>query len=186
MRTKLVRLLLALATPLLLLGLVATPAQAHYFGGRFPHTPGTWLYVPYTNPSPYVYYPNNAQAASNWFNTPTRVYPYSTTNYSISKVDYYTGRYTGDWWGLAQNYNYSGQICYTCTYLWSNLFMNVNTLQSESSFTRTKVATHEFGHALGLAHTTDWWYTAIMKQGRLGYNTPQNHDVDDINNLYRW
>ncbi len=179
------RAFLALLSTITLLSLPAAPAQAHYFGGRFPHTPGTWLYLPYTNPAA-PYSSNVSQAGYNWNNTPTRPILYSTTNYGISKLDFYTGAYGGDWWGLAQNYNSSGQICYTCTYAWSNLFLNTSTLWSQSSAVRTKVATHEAGHGMGLAHTSDWWYSSIMKQGWNGYSTPQTHDVNDINGLYRY
>ncbi|SOC55293.1 hypothetical protein [Ornithinimicrobium cerasi] len=178
--------LMALASALTLALSAVVPAQAHYFGGRFPHTAGTWLYLPYTNPLPYVYAGNISQAGSNWYNTPTRLIPYSTTDYSRSKLDFYTGSYGGDWWGMAQNYNAVGKLCYTCTYQWSNLYMNVSTLKYESGSVRTKVATHEAGHGFGLAHTTDWWYSSIMKQGWNGYSTPQRHDVNDVNNLYKY
>lgn len=158
----------------------AQQASAHSLGGHFPYTRGTWLYLPYTAPSPYSFYPNMTQAASNWFNTPTRVYPYLTSNYSISRLDYYQGFYGTAWWGLTVHHPCSGS---GCSYVWADLYLNSQTLNAESSFIRTKVATHEMGHGFGLAHPS-WWDTSVMQQGYLSYNTPQSHDINDTNNLY--
>jgi hypothetical protein len=57
-------------------------------------------------------------------------------------------------------------------------------------FMRTKVATHEFGHALGLAHPSDNLSSnrstkSIMYQGVLSYNVPQTYDKDLIRKIYK-
>jgi hypothetical protein len=72
-----------------------------------------------------------------------------------------------------------------CSYTGAELYLNSRTLAGESSFTRQKVAAHEFGHALGLAHVpSSATYNSIMRQGRLPYNVPQPHDINDTNALY--
>ncbi len=155
-------------------------AEAHYFGGRFPHTRGTWLYLPYTAPTQFSYRPNMIQGGTNWYNTPTRLWPYLTTNYSISRIDYWQGNYGTSWWGYSVNHPCYGS---GCTYTWADNYLNAQLLNAQSSFTRTKVATHEMGHGFGLAHPP-CCFTSIMNQGSLAYNTPQAHDNTDVNALY--
>lgn len=154
-------------------------ADAHYLGGRFPYTRGQWLYLPYTAPST-SYQPNMIAAGSNWYNTPTRAYPYRTTNYSISRIDFYQGNYGTSWWGASVNHPCSGS---GCSYTWSDNYLNAQLLNGQSSFTRTKVATHEMGHGFGLQHPS-CCFTSVMNQGGLSYNTPQTHDINDFNALY--
>ena len=57
-----------------------------------------------------------------------------------------------------------------------------------NDFDRTFVTTHEFGHTLGLAHTTGT-LTSVMKPGGTGFffpafNTPMPYDQGQINGLY--
>lgn len=162
----------------LLLTLAPTSASAHYFGGKFPHSSGQWLYLGYTRSG--SFYNEAGAAAASWHNTPTRlvVFPES---YSSSEIDFYGYAYNATWWGYSINHPCYGS---GCSYTWADEQLNTNTLNSETSFTRQKVATHEMGHGMGLAHTSDWWYSSIMKQGYLSYNTPQSHDINDINALY--
>jgi hypothetical protein len=105
------------------------------------------------------------------------------TDFNSSKADFYSVNRSESWWGMTVHHPCSG---WGCIYKWADLYLNTRTLDSETGFTRQKVAAHEFGHGIGLAHTTDWWYTSIMKQGQLSYNAPQTHDVNDTNNLYRY
>lgn len=163
------------------LGLGGT-AQAHPLGGRFPHSSGQWLYLPYTAPSGYSYYSNMTQAGSNWYNTPTRAWPYLTGDYNISRIDFYQGYYGTSWWGLSVNHPCSG---WGCSYSWADNYLNSQLLNAQSSFIRTKVATHEMGHGIGLAHPP-CCFTSIMNQGSLSYNTPQQHDISDFNSIYPW
>ena len=168
----------------ILLALIAMTAlstaltSAHCFGGRFPYTRGTWLYLGYTQSGAYATPVHNA--ARSWHNTPTRAVVF-TEAYANSEIDFFTQYRSESWWGLAVNNPCSGS---GCTYRWSTLYLNSRTLGAESDFIRQKVAAHEFGLGLGLAHTTDSWYSSIMKQGYLNYNTPQQHDINDFNALY--
>src|SRR5918997_6364567 len=165
---------------LALICLSTTLASAHFFGGRFPYTRGTWLYIGYTQSGGYATPVHNA--ARSWHNTPTRAVVF-TEAYANSEIDFFTQYRSESWWGLAVNNPCSGS---GCTYRWSTLYLNSRTLAGESDFTRQKVAAHEFGHGVGLAHNTDSWYSSIMKQGYLSYNTPQQHDINDINAIYRY
>ncbi len=171
---------LALIPVICALFLSASLASAHRLGGQFPHTPGTWLYIGYTRSGGYDTPVVNA--ANSWQATPTRVVVFPESIAS-SEADFYTQYRSDSWWGLAVIHPCSGV---GCSYRWSDLYLNSRTLATESDFTRQKVAAHEFGHGLGLAHTTDSWYTSIMKQGYLSYNTPQSHDINDINAIYRY
>ena len=168
---------LALVAALLLTVIPASRASAHSLGGRFPYTRGQWLYLPYTAFAPYSYYPYEVQAASNWYNTPTRMWPYRTADYNISRLDFYQGNYGTAWWGLTIHHPCSGS---GCVYVYADLYLNQQSLGSESANTRTKVATHEMGHGLELAHPA-WWDTAIMQQGYVPFTTPRNHDINDVN-----
>ena len=162
------------------LALSAGIASAHYFGGKFPHTAGTWLYIGYTQTGGYG--TEVANAASSWHSTPTKVVVFRE-DYAYSEADFYTQWRSETWWGLAVHHPCAGS---GCSYRWADLYLNSRTLGSESSFIRQKVAAHEFGHGLGLAHACGdcSWYTSIMKQGYLSYNTPQSHDINDTNGLY--
>lgn len=166
--------------------LVITAASAHFLGGKFRHTRGTWLYLEYTQSGLYATVVDNAARA--WHNTPTRPWITKTTNYAISELDFYTQYRADTWWGLAVHHPCSGS---GCTYVWADLYLNSRTLAgtylcaTAADFIRQKVAVHEMGHGLGLAHVASTDATrSIMKQGCLTYNIPQTHDINDVNILY--
>jgi hypothetical protein len=123
-----------------------------------------------------------SNAVCHWHATSTPVIPYYTDDYATSQADFYTQYRPETWWGLAVHHPCVGS---GCSYDWVDLYLNSRTLASQSPFLRQKVAAHEFGHALGLAHVPpSATYNSIMKQGSLSYNTPRPHDVNDTNALY--
>lgn len=155
-------------------------ANAHFLGGRFAHTPGNWLNLGYTVSGSYQ--AQQHAAAASWHSTPTRAWVFQEP-IATSEEDFYGFAYSGTWWGLATLHPCAGS---GCTYSYATLQLNTNTLGSETDFIRQKVAAHEFGHGVGLGHTTDGTYNSIMRQGYLSYNTPQTHDINDFNTLYPW
>ena len=182
------RLRLATVVAVAAAGLAAGPvvhdASAHSLGGHFPYTRGTWLYLPYTAPAPYAYYPNMTQAASAWYNTPTRLWPYRTSDYNISRVDFYQGNYGTTWYGLTDHKPCFGGGAQCGPYSYANVFLNSQTMGGLSSANRTEVAIHEMGHAFGLAHAA-WWDTSIMAAtGLHSWTAPRNHDINDTNIEY--
>lgn len=159
--------------------LPATSANAHYLGGSFPHAPGTFLYLGYTTQGSYV---AQAQAAAqSWHVTPTLLWVFQE-DFSTSEEDFYGFAYSATWWGLTTMHpcNFGAG----CTFQWADLQLNTNTLPAGDTFTQQKVAAHEFGHGVGLAHPPETGFNSIMRQGFLPYNTPQTHDINDVNALY--
>jgi len=153
-------------------------ANAHFLGGSFPHTNGSFLYLGYTTQGSYT---AQAQAAAaSWHSTPTLLFV-QPEDISTSEEDFYGFAYDATWWGLTTLHPCSGS---GCSYVWADLQLNTNTLGVESDFIRQKVACHEFGHGVGLAHVVGGTIASIMRQGTLSYNTPQQHDIDDVNALY--
>lgn len=188
-RALLVPIVIALLLAPFPIALSTSDASAHRLGGAWSHTPGTPLRLYWTQNGDY-----RAQvvaALDSWLASPTAVYTgsgYETSPY-YSQVDYYTvsSQYE-EWWGITHHHPCEGGGP-GCWYSWVNIELNSDNYQlgTESDFTRQKVAAHEFGHALGLAHPCDFWcagVTSLMRQGSLSYNTPQQHDIDDTNAIY--
>jgi hypothetical protein len=167
---------LAAIAAIVVLVVPATSANAQFLGGAFPHTAGNWLNLGYTTQGSYI--AQQQAAASSWHVTPTRLIVFQEP-IANSEEDFYGFAYTGTWWGLATLHP-----CNTCTYTWADLQLNTNTLGSESNFIRQKVAAHEFGHGIGLAHVVGGTVNSIMRQGTLTYNLPQTHDINNTNTLY--
>jgi hypothetical protein len=120
-------------------------------------------------------------ATRSWHNTHTCLVVFEE-GVATSEADFYTQSRSETWWGLTVLHPCPGS---GCSYRYADLYLNSRTLASQSDFIRQKVAAHEFGHGIGLAHTPrDVTYRSIMKQGSLSYNTPQSHDINDTNALY--
>lgn len=167
-------------------------ADAHRvypFGGQFPHTAGTYLYLPYmqvTNAG----YPNAMNGAMYaWYRTPTRVWPYPTSSYNASKVDFYTYNYAGETFaGMAINKPCSQA---GCRYGWGEIYLNAPIMNGQSAFMQQAIVAHEVGHILGLSHACGeaacpyGSASTLMQWGQLPYNVPQAHDINDVNAIYR-
>lgn len=158
-------------------------ASAHFLGGKFSHTPGQtrtlyWHY--YGN---HRYLGNAFQAGENWRNGAARINPQrKVSDTGVMHMRLY------DTWEPSQTYwAYAVEFpCPACTpYSNTEIHFNPPMIDPESDFTRTQIATHEFGHTLGLAHAPyNANYHSVMKNGRHWYNTPMPHDKQDINSLY--
>jgi hypothetical protein len=210
---------------LMLLGTAVAPmaASAHFIGNSWPYSgPGLLALSYQNNAGAFPAYANAVnQGASNWFATPTPSDLYSVSgsaNITINTV-YDT---TLSYWGITHIYA-NQQVClgffgciwwpgrdfpfgaYTTptsvsgwsNYQYSTITLVRNTLDAETDFTKVKVATHEFGHAQGLAHAYSPNCTSVMQQGYLSktiwngfmwvsvpFNTPQAHDSYDFDQLY--
>jgi len=58
-------------------------------------------------------------------------------------------------------------------------------MDGKSDFRRTKTATHELGHALGLPDEVSADANSIMRKGETpSFNTPRSYDIDRVRSLY--
>lgn len=162
------------------------PKVAGTLGGEWPYN-GSSLPLYYTYGGGHRYLGNVFQGAVNWNDAGTKVHisewPGTPNAVHIPISDVYVG---DDWWGATVY----PEDCSSCSYTRNAIFFNQRTLDPESDAQRTKVATHEFGHALGLDHpvgTTTASTPSVMWQGRLGgsvKSTPQALDKSRVNGMY--
>lgn len=169
---------------LIIVTLPSPTAHANYLGGKFSQSPGTTIHPRYTYPSPTRYGGNVWQGAANWRNAATRVKPTDGLGpwFQITVNDVYVAdTYYGQAW---LNPGPAGPI-----YTSAGFYLNHRLMDHLNDFDRTFVATHEFGHTLGLAHTTPANTDSIMRPGSATptfpwYNTPMPYDKGQINALY--
>lgn len=177
MKRKIIRVTL-LTVALCLL--ITSFSYAHTLGGKWATNVGWWY------DSSDSYYSTFQSAASNWNNAANNITWYQTTMTSavvIPRADFYGA--TG-WDG----YGYSGPDMYSGTYTYGDVQINRTYTDEYEPNRKVGVATHEYGHILGLAHTNTTSYPSIMyNSAGYAYATwgiyyPVSHDITDINNLY--
>jgi hypothetical protein len=164
------------------------------FGGAWPYN-GSNLDIYYSYGGGHRYLGNATQGASNWNAAGTKVHvaqwPGVPAAVHVPMIDDYL---PDTWWGMTifaddgQDAGIPG--CIVCSYTRNSIIFNQRTLDSASDAQRTKVATHELGHALGLEHPYGWADSSapsVMWQGEVGgrvKTTPQALDTDRVNRVY--
>jgi hypothetical protein len=164
-----------------------TPDVAGTFGGEWPYN-GQQLVLNYTYGGAHRYLGNVVQGAQNWNNAGTKVHlqawPGVPEAINIPIVDV---NLSDTWWGMTL----FADDCLNCGYTRNSIELNQRTLDPEPDEQRTKTATHELGHALGLEHPSEYGVStsvpSVMWQGLLNdhvKSTPQQLDIDHINAEY--
>jgi hypothetical protein len=164
------------------------------FGGSWPYQ-GKELDIYYSYGGNHRYLGNVIRAASNWNGAGTKVrvraWPGVPAAVHVPMID---DSLPDTWWGMtvfADNGLYAGiPGCVTCGYTRNSITFNQRTLDPTSDAQRSKVATHEVGHALGLEHPYDWAdpnAPSVMWQGDVGgrvKTAPQKLDTDRVKRMY--
>jgi hypothetical protein len=162
------------------------PFVSGTFGGEWPYD-GNQLSLNYSYGGAHRYLGNVVQGVANWNVAGTKVqlspWPGSPSPDQLPFVDVYTPE---TWTGMTV----FAEWCSTCGFTRNTIELNQRELDRVSDAQRTKVATHELGHALGLEHPYGYVSTSVpsvMWQGLLSgsvRSTPQPYDVNRVNGMY--
>jgi hypothetical protein len=152
------------------------------FGGKWPYT-GNSVQLGWSYPGGHRYLGNVFQAGTNWNDIGTKVHLTQWHPPLVApQITVYDRNSNDTYWGITIPAN----LCYSCTYSNTSIYLVQGTMDRLGDFMRTKVSTHEIGHALGLAHPIESGLVvgSIMNQGNLLYNKPQPFDTSTLNGLY--
>lgn len=156
------------------------------FGCTWPHTDGSKTTLYYNYEDPHRYLGNVYQGGVNWseIGSDIAVKQWPGIPYAIH-IPLIDAKLPGDFWAVSLWAN----DCPTGSYSRVRVLFNRPGVDPLKDFMRTKVVTHEFGHALGLAHPPDNGSASrsdksIMYQGVLPYNKPQSYDSGLMGELY--
>lgn len=134
-----------------------------------------------------------AQARYNWVNTSsiltTSILIRQISVQSSSVFDIYKRQEFASSSGkLAISYFYdtSNQNIGTPTYdyKWTEIVLNTSNFANLGNYNKLGTITHEFGHCMGLAHTTDKNRIMCTVGDGRKVNTPSYIDLDTINHIY--
>ncbi|GEM_PF-3013667 len=136
---------------------------------------------------------NKAQlAVSNWNNHSNNYVSASMSSFSSSNVDYADyDNWPGDWAGLDglailyDNYggnNIDGTFQYSTIY-YAQLNLKAENFNPSNDHAERLVA-HELGHAMNLGHPEDSGLISSIMLFNCPYKIPQDHDRDDLENMY--
>jgi hypothetical protein len=173
------------------------PYVPNTFGGEWPDNGhGVQLYYSYGGGHRYL--GNVAQGASNWNNTGTSVHisAWPGVPYAV-QIPFVDVNMPDSWWGVQifGGTRTTGETlfpddCSACGYTRNTIELNERALDPSSDAQRTKVTTHELGHALGLEHPDGWVddsVPSVMWKGDVGgpiTETPQPYDISRVKGMY--
>jgi hypothetical protein len=171
----------------LVLGVSSEAAAYNLLGGKWSSVnSGHIQYWIYPSGADYTAY---STAVTSWNNTPTPIWIVSsgkadTENLSLTSVNNNSVGWDG--------YTYLSP-CNTCTYTYSEVYLNDYYANGYSAGKRQSVTEHELGHVFGLAHPSSAGQAVLMnaytcgtnsRWCTFGINTPQQDEINGINYLY--